>query len=299
VTFSAERGALDEASAELERQRTHLSSHQDSLASDRETLAAERAALAAEREALVSERQMLASKEAALESDRQRIRDTDAMVQTRSQELEAIKAALASERKAVDEVRTKIDEERTDLERARQEVEYARLELEAARDALDKEEDQLHAERETHANETTSQSRSAGREPMIFEGELVDAEGGPIAPRPLDGAWRLVAIEAFGREIPALSIRQTAIFWEFDGSRLVHQPEIGRRRESSFQLDPTTTPPRIAVTPIGGRPKYGIYALENERLKIAMFKDKDQLPTGFATRAGDGLRILIFSREAT
>jgi uncharacterized protein (TIGR03067 family) len=165
---------------------------------------------------------------------------------------------------------------------------------------LENERYQLDAEREAHASQSrTAESRAAGPERMILEGELVDADGGAIAPRPLEGAWRLVAVEAFGREMPVLSIRQIVVFWEFSGNRLLHQPEIGRRRESAFQLDPTTTPPRIAVMPPGGRPKYGIYSLENDRLKIGVYKDKDQPPTGFATRAGDGLRILIFSRDAS
>ena len=79
----------------------------------------------------------------------------------------------------------------------------------------------------------------------------------------------------------------------------MYRPEIGRRRESTFELDATTTPGRIAVTPPSGRPKYGIYSVENDRLKVGIYKDKDQLPTGFATRAGDGLRILIFSRDVS
>ncbi len=145
----------------------------------------------------------------------------------------------------------------------------------------------------------TRESPGAEGEPFVLEGELVDVGEGAAQGCPLEGCWRLIAVEAFGREIPALSIRQQAIFWEFNGNRLVHRPEIGRARESKFELDSATTPGQIAVTPAGGRPKYGIYSVENGRLKIGMYKDKDQPPTGFATRAGDGLRILVFSREAS
>ena len=52
------------------------------------------------------------------------------------------------------------------------------------------------------------------------------------------------------------------------------------------------------MIPLNGRPKYGIYSLENDRLRVGIYKDKNQLPTEFSTRAGDGLRILVFRRES-
>jgi hypothetical protein len=46
-----------------------------------------------------------------------------------------------------------------------------------------------------------------------------------------------------------------------------------------------------------GRPKRGIYSLENEYLRVCVNKDRDQLPTEFSTKSGDGLRILVFKRQ--
>jgi len=66
-------------------------------------------------------------------------------------------------------------------------------------------------------------------------------------------------------------------------------------------LDLTKTPNEIAVRPLVGRSKgrhkRGIYSLVNDYLKVCVNKDKDQLPTEFSTKAGDGLRILVFKRQ--
>ena len=148
------------------------------------------------------------------------------------------------------------------------------------------------------ANQAQKEAIVAANQPDILEGELVDSDGRTAQGQPLDGSWKLIAVEAFGREIPALSLRRQRIVWEFKGNRLLHRPEIGHLRESTFEFDSTTTPGRIAVIPLNGRPKYGIYSLENDRLRVGIYKDKNQLPTAFSTRAGDGLRILVFRREA-
>jgi uncharacterized protein (TIGR03067 family) len=212
--------------------------------------------------------------------------------------LKVIETTIEAERTAIDTARAAVERSQTDLERHRQEIEATRVELAAAQRALEAERYEFRAEREVMASQTQTEEAAADNPADILEGELLDSEGRSGQGQSLDGSWKLIAVEAFGREIPALSLRRQRIVWEFKGNRLLHRPEIGHLRESTFELDPTTTPGRIAVIPLNGRPKYGIYSLENDRLRVGIYKDKNQLPTAFSTRAGDGLRILVFRREA-
>ena len=62
------------------------------------------------------------------------------------------------------------------------------------------------------------------------------------------------------------------------------------------------SPSEITFRPLDGRSngrrKRGIYLLEKDCLKVCVNKDNDQLPTGFSTKVRDGLRILVFKRQA-
>ncbi len=49
--------------------------------------------------------------------------------------------------------------------------------------------------------------------------------------------------------------------------------------------------------PVKGKPQRGIYQLDKDRLVLCINNEKDQPPTEFATKAGDGLRLLTLQRE--
>jgi uncharacterized protein (TIGR03067 family) len=118
----------------------------------------------------------------------------------------------------------------------------------------------------------------------------------------LRGTWTLVSVEADGWELPRALINRQRFVWLIDGHKITHRPEVGAERQSTFNLDPTRSPGEITFTPLDGRSngrrKRGIYRLENDCLKVCVNKDNDQLPTGFATKVRDGLRVLIFQRQA-
>ena len=89
--------------------------------------------------------------------------------------------------------------------------------------------------------------------------------------------------------------------WVIEGDRITHRPEIGVKRESLFELDLSQTPNQIAFRPLNGgangRWKRAIFALEGDSLKVCLSKEGNLLPSRFATKARDGVRILVFKRQ--
>ena len=215
MVLAEKRASLDDATADLERRRELLLSEQESLATDRTALE---------------------STCRAVENDLKRCGETDSLVQTRLQELKATETAIKAERTAIDIARAAVERDRTDLERQRQDFESTRVELAAAQRALEAERNELHAELRAMASQAQKEATVAANRPVILEGELVDSDGRTAPRQPLDGSWKLIAVEAFGREIPALSLRRQRIVWEFKGNRLLHRPEIGHLRESNVPI---------------------------------------------------------------
>jgi uncharacterized protein (TIGR03067 family) len=77
-------------------------------------------------------------------------------------------------------------------------------------------------------------------------------------------------------------------------------------REGSFELDASKTPKIISLTPLDG-PKKGktqraIYSIEKDSLKLCLTNspavDDPQPAKEFKTKAGDGLTLIVFKREA-
>jgi uncharacterized protein (TIGR03067 family) len=143
--------------------------------------------------------------------------------------------------------------------------------------------------------------QQAEAEPLTPRSEPFAADKGTEALERIQGTWILVSVESNGGEIPDGALRRQKFVWVIKGDKITHRPEIGLARQSKFELDPTKMPNEISVRPVGGwsqgRPKRGIYSLEDDCLKLCVNKDKDQLPIEFSTRAGDGLRILVFKRH--
>jgi uncharacterized protein (TIGR03067 family) len=292
AALESQRGAHEEAATELAIERDRCDLLRTSLATDQDELQSLRRSLEAQRESLDAER-------SALETDRELVTKIESKALAQSRELENAKNALDAERTALDETRTKIERERAELDRERDQIERERAQLEAAREVLQAEQDELIA-----AQESVAMQQRVAEESLAAQRQALAARQGQVEPdkrktelQKVQGIWKLVCVEANGREVPHAVINRPTFVWVIKGNKITHRPEIGFKRESTFELDLTKTPNEIAVRPLNGRPKRGIYSLENDCLKVCVNKDKDQLPTEFSTKAGDGLRILVFNRQ--
>jgi uncharacterized protein (TIGR03067 family) len=115
----------------------------------------------------------------------------------------------------------------------------------------------------------------------------------------LQGKWKVVSAEANGREAPdAEKLKRE---WTFEGDKII--VKVGEeKRESTFKLDPGTKPKAIDIIPPegstenNGKPFKGIYALEDDRLKICFVPDMAERPSEFATKEGYRALLLMLER---
>ncbi len=111
----------------------------------------------------------------------------------------------------------------------------------------------------------------------------------------IQGTWVAVSAEADGQQAPEEAIKDFTLVITAD--KLI----FPGNRQSSYKLDPTKTPKVIAVTPLDG-PRKGqamnnIYRLDGDRLSLCLQNGDGDAPTEFATKVGDGLRLLILKRK--
>ncbi|GAB5440606.1 MAG: hypothetical protein Fues2KO_09550 [Fuerstiella sp.] len=93
----------------------------------------------------------------------------------------------------------------------------------------------------------------------------------------VQGTWRVILAEDSGRTGPQDTLRDIRVVI----TRNAFNMEVaGRTNESTYKLDPTTTPRSIDLTS-EGRTTPGIYDLQGDTLRICMSEDTDQRPTAF------------------
>lgn len=113
------------------------------------------------------------------------------------------------------------------------------------------------------------------------------------------GNWRLVSHEAneHKKEIGKGGA------WKLTVIGNEWKMTIGTDRNSTFKIDPVQSPKHIDRTfRHGDRPTAkkttwpGIYQFEGDRLTICHATTGDKRPTEFATKRGNGVKVLIFER---
>jgi uncharacterized protein (TIGR03067 family) len=113
----------------------------------------------------------------------------------------------------------------------------------------------------------------------------------------LQGSWVAISGEADGQRFPEGAMRGFRMFVHAD--RITFTPQTNQR-ESKFELHPSKAPKEIVITPLDGprkgRSQRGLYAFDKGRLKLCVNNEKDNAPTQFVTKRGDGLRLLVFKR---
>jgi RNA polymerase sigma-70 factor (ECF subfamily) len=115
----------------------------------------------------------------------------------------------------------------------------------------------------------------------------------------LQGTWVAVSGEQEGNPLPAERAREFKVL--IRGNRMAINVTT-EDRWLAFRLDPTKNPKEMQFTADKGGPKEltftAIYALEDGRLKLCSpNREEAEKPTGFHTRPGSGLVLLVLERE--
>ena len=193
----------------------------------------------------------------------------------------------------------------TELDRQREQIERDRAQLAATQAGWLAEQAARDAAQQQQAARDAAQPQQAERQRSQAEptrGAPPETDRSQRELQSIQGTWTLVAVEADGWELPQALIEQPKFVWVIEGDKITHRPEIGVKRESIFEFDLSQTPNQIAFRPLNGgangRRKRAIFALEGDSLKVCLSKEGNQLPSRFATKARDGLRILVFKRQA-
>jgi uncharacterized protein (TIGR03067 family) len=142
---------------------------------------------------------------------------------------------------------------------------------------------------------------------VLLSGLLVAADAPPKDAgkkelEKLQGTWVAVSGEHNGAKAPDAAIKGWKMF--VNGNKMTFNPQTDEA-QVVFELHPAKTPMEIVFTPLDG-PRKGesrraIYAFENELFKLCWDNDEksknDKPPTGFSTKQGDGLWILVARRQ--
>ncbi|MCI0455465.1 MAG: TIGR03067 domain-containing protein [Gemmataceae bacterium] len=118
----------------------------------------------------------------------------------------------------------------------------------------------------------------------------------------LQGTWKVVAAEAFGKPVP---LPAGNLMIRFDGDRFI--PLLNGKEEKeqgTFTLDPTQKPPHLDLSLKGDkgmRTDRAVYSLMGDDLKIASMDPNDSKaaasrPTSFDTKNQPGVILLTLKR---
>ena len=114
----------------------------------------------------------------------------------------------------------------------------------------------------------------------------------------IQGTWRLVALEANGRQAPAEFVVVMKLVFKVD--TLTFPGGEPGFTNYKFKLDPTTKPAGFTMAHADGTKQgetnKGIYSLDGDCLQIC-FAKADQLPREFTAKAGSGQFMYSLERE--
>jgi uncharacterized protein (TIGR03067 family) len=112
------------------------------------------------------------------------------------------------------------------------------------------------------------------------------------------GTWAAVSVEHDGKKVPEEDAKKVKLVVDAD-KYTFHVRDM--LIEGTHKLDPTKKPKEIdAVRSKGdnaGQTLKGIYELTDKTFKVCFAAPGKDRPTEFATKEGDGQRLLTFQRE--
>jgi uncharacterized protein (TIGR03067 family) len=112
------------------------------------------------------------------------------------------------------------------------------------------------------------------------------------------GSWSAVAVAHDGKKVPEEEVKKMTLTVKGEGYTL-HVAD--QAIEGKHKLDPTKKPKQIDAVrtkgPHAGETIKGIYELDADTFKVCFAPVGKDRPTEFATKEGDGCRLMTFRRE--
>ena len=108
----------------------------------------------------------------------------------------------------------------------------------------------------------------------------------------IQGTWRVVFPEDNGRSAPPEALRD--ILFVITKDKVIMESG-GRKQESTYKLDPSTSPKSIDIT-AEGRTKPGIYDLQGDTLRICISEETEVRPNAFDSQP-DSVNDLVITMK--
>jgi uncharacterized protein (TIGR03067 family) len=111
------------------------------------------------------------------------------------------------------------------------------------------------------------------------------------------GSWQAVAVEHDGKQAPEEQVKSVKLTVRGDKYAFQDGEQV---IEGTHKLDPSKDPKQIDAIrskgPDAGKTIRGIYILDALTFKVCFAPAGKDRPTAFATKEGEGQRLLIFKR---
>lgn len=112
------------------------------------------------------------------------------------------------------------------------------------------------------------------------------------------GEWTAEKIVTNGKEVPAGELKDMRL--TIAGNKRILKAGDQVKAESTFEVDPTTSPRGIVVTvsagPLKGKKLAGIYELTDDTLTMCMNPKGPERPKELASKPGSGYQLQQFKR---
>ena len=117
--------------------------------------------------------------------------------------------------------------------------------------------------------------------------------------KPFQGEWQFVEINSDGEIVNPKAVKVMSLKVEDSAFRLYAGKELGD--DYSISVDNTKSPAEIDLTYVSGENKgkteLGIYAFEDERLRICVAGANGPRPTAFVVTPKTGVSLMILARK--
>jgi uncharacterized protein (TIGR03067 family) len=111
----------------------------------------------------------------------------------------------------------------------------------------------------------------------------------------IQGTWRVIFAEDSGRTGPSEALRDIRFVITKDKMTM---ESGGRKQESTYTLDPSTSPKSIDLT-TNGRTQPGIYDLQGDTLRICFSENTDKRPTAFDSQPDSVNDVVLTMKRMT